>query len=81
VRPVVPADTLPVGFGQVRKLTQLPMLTMVTGYAIPDRTSDPSVCGRVVESQDRHTAHSLTINLRQRQAASWARSAACVAAG
>jgi len=28
-----PPITLPVGFGQVRKSTQLPVLTMVTGYA------------------------------------------------
>src|SRR4051794_16649376 len=29
----VPPITLPVGFGQVRKPTQLPVLTMVTGYS------------------------------------------------
>jgi transposase len=41
-----PPVTVPVGFGQVRKPTQLPVLTMVTGYArwlagllIPSRTA------------------------------------------
>ena len=33
MRSVVPADQLPVGFGQIRPPTQLPVLTMVTGYS------------------------------------------------
>jgi transposase len=46
-----PDITLPVGFGQVRTATQLPVLTMVTGYArwasavlVPSRRAEGSVC-------------------------------------
>jgi transposase len=51
-RRVVPADQLPVGFGQVRKPAQLPVLTMVTGYArwlravlIPSRKAEDPFAG------------------------------------
>lgn len=47
-----PPITLPVGFGQVRRPAQLPVLTMVTGYArwlsallIPSRTAADLFCG------------------------------------
>jgi transposase len=47
-----PPITLPVGFGQVRKPTQLPVLTMVTGYArwlsavlIPSRKAEDLFAG------------------------------------
>ena len=47
-----PPITLPVGFGQVRRPAQLPVLTMVTGYArwlsallIPSRTAPDLFCG------------------------------------
>jgi transposase len=47
-----PELTLPVGFGQVRKPTQLPVLTMVTGYArwlsavlIPSRKAEDLFAG------------------------------------
>ena len=47
-----PPVTLPVGFGQVRRPTQLPVLTMITGYArwlsallIPSRTAQDLFAG------------------------------------
>ena len=47
-----PAITLPVGFGQVRTATRLPVLVMVTGYArwlsarlIPSRAAEDLFCG------------------------------------
>jgi hypothetical protein len=49
---VVPADQLPVGFGQVRRPAVLPVLTMVTGYArwlsavlIPSRRAEDLFAG------------------------------------
>ena len=47
-----PAVTLPVGFGQTRTASRLPVLVMVTGYArwltarlIPSRTAEDLFCG------------------------------------
>jgi transposase len=47
-----PAITLPVGFGQVRTATRLPVLVMVTGYArwlcarlLPSRVAEDLFCG------------------------------------
>src|SRR6266516_1336064 len=47
-----PPITVPVGFGQVRKPTQLPVLTMITGYSrwlsavlIPSRRSEDLFAG------------------------------------
>jgi transposase len=48
-----PPIELPVGFGQTRTATQLPVLTMITGYArwlsavlIPSRRAEDLFCGR-----------------------------------
>jgi hypothetical protein len=41
-----PDITLPVGYGQVRAAVQLPVLTMVCGYALTVRAADPVPAGR-----------------------------------
>lgn len=53
MRPVVSPITVPAGFGLTRKPTQLPVLTMVTGYArwlsavlIPSRKAEDLLAGR-----------------------------------